>query len=141
VLFVLAGAIGAAVWIAFASRNPQRDAFDVAAYWNLGLVLCGLACVWLGARGSRSAWRWPYVLFGGQFVAAVTLRGGHPGNLFPLTLLLFAGLATLCLLPTYGGVGLRTLLDRRRASRRAEAERAAAFLAHAGDEGDPPPMR
>jgi hypothetical protein len=128
-LFAAAAACGALVWWALAQGSAAFDAFDSPLYWTLGLPVTALACAVFGYAGARAAWRWPFVVFGAQFATATIGRGGDPGNLWPLSLVLFGGLAVGHLAPAFVGLGLRRIVESRRASGRAAAERGRAFLA------------
>lgn len=130
-LFFAAVAAGALTWWAFARTSHAFDAFDSAGYWTGGLAFTALVCLVLGYAGARSAWRWPFVVFGAQFVTAILGRGGDPGNLWPLSLALFGALATAHLVPAYVGVGLRRLVETRKRQALDEAVRRKAFAAEA----------
>ena len=130
-LFFAAAAAGALTWWAFARTSYAFDAFDAAGYWAIGLPLCVLVCFALGYAGARSAWRWPCVVFGAQFVTATVGRGGDPGNLWPLSLLLFGFLAAVHLVPAYVGVGIRRYVETRKRQMLDEAVRRKAFAAQA----------
>jgi hypothetical protein len=134
-LFFAAVAAGALAWWAFARTSHAFDAFDAAGYWTAGLAFCALVCAALGYAGARSAWRWPFVVFGAQFVTATVGRGGDAGNLWPISLALFAALATAHLVPAYVGVGLRRLVETRKRQALDEAVRRKAFAAGAARAG------
>lgn len=90
----LAAAAGAgiALWFAASLISGQREAWDAGLYWSAAypaaIVLSGV----FGFRYPQRPWRWPVVMFFGQFVGML-LRNGELGSLWPLGLLLFGALA------------------------------------------------
>ena len=115
---ILVGALGWA-WAG------GREAWDSPLYWSLVLPLTYGFVFLFGTLGSRSAWRWPPLVFGAQ-LATMLLRGGV-GSMAPFGVLLFAVLATFGLVPAYLGVALRRWRQRRMAARFAAEARKTAF--------------
>jgi len=134
-LFALALATGTAAWFGVAALSGEREAWDAPLFYSLGLPLAYGACLVLGFRGSRQAWRWPALVFGALSASAI-LGGRGSLTLWPLTLILLGLMAALGLLPTYVGVGLRRLFDARRARRAAADQRLRDFVSET-----PPPPR
>ena len=135
VLFALAILVGAAAWFGVSLFDARREAWDSPLFWSYALPFAYAACLLLGYYGSRQAWRWPALVLGALFAcAAVSAGGGF--SLWPLTLALLGLMAAVGLLPTYVGVGLRRLVDARRARRAAADARLRNFVS---GETPPPP--
>ena len=125
-VFASAIGLGVAGW----AWAGGKEAWDHPAYWSLVLPVTYLLLFAFGTLGSRSAWRWPALVFGAQLATLLVLRaarGEGPGNLAPLGAVLFALLAGLGLGPTYLGVALRRTRQRRARARFAAAARRAEF--------------
>jgi hypothetical protein len=115
-VFLAAIAAGILGW----SSAGGREAWDLPTYGTTVLPLSCLLLLLFGYYGSRGAWRWPVLLFGGQLAAMVAwraLRGEGAGSLAPLGAVLFGLLAGLGMAPTYLGVALRRARQRRKAAR------------------------
>lgn len=125
-VFASAIVLGVAGW----AWAGGKEAWDYPAYWSLVLPGTYLLLFAFGTLGSRSAWRWPALVFGAQLATLLALRaarGEGPGNLAPLGAVLFAILAGVGLAPTYLGVALRRTRQRRAQARFAAASRRAEF--------------
>jgi hypothetical protein len=112
----------------------KREAWDAAPYFALGLPATAVLLALFGYLGSRAAWRWPLLVFGAQ-LATLVARNGEVGSLFPLGVLLFVFMAALGMGPTYLGVALRRMRQRRKAAQFAAEARRAAFHAEVGPGG------
>jgi hypothetical protein len=121
-LFGAAIVVGAAGW----AWAGGKEAWDLPPYWSVVLPLSYGSLFLFGTLGSRSAWRWPVLVFGTQ-LATMLLRGGF-GSMAPFGVLLFAILATFGLVPAYLGVALRRWRQRRLAARFAAEARKKAFI-------------
>ncbi len=130
-LFFAAAIVGAITWWGLAQGSAAFDAFDSPLYWSLGLFVTASTCLVLAYAGARSAWRWPFIVFGAQFVTSTLGRGGDAGNLWPLSIAVFGVLAAAHLVPAYIGVGVRRLTETRRRQALDEAVRKRAFAAQA----------
>jgi hypothetical protein len=106
--FLLAAAIGAALWSAAALISGRPEPWDGAGYWALAYPLSILACALLGYSYPERSWRWALLLFEAQFVA-MCVRNGELGNLWPLGMVLFAIVA----LPGVFAARLTARLSRR----------------------------
>lgn len=126
-LFALAILVGAVAWFGVALVDARREAWDSPLFWSFALPAAYGACLVLGFFGSRQAWRWPALVLGSLFACAAVSAGGTL-DLWPLTLGLMGLMAAVGLLPTYVGVGLRRLVDARRARRAAADVRLRDFL-------------
>ena len=107
-----------------------KEAWDRSAYWSVVLPVTSLLLFAFGTLGSRSAWRWPALVFGAQLTTMLAFsvaRGEGPGNLAPLGAVLFAIFAGVGLAPTYLGVALRRTRQRRTQARFAAAARRVDF--------------
>lgn len=89
---VLAAVVGAGLWLLATVLSGRREPWDGGGYWMVAYPLALFACAALGRLFSQGPWRWPLILFAGQFVA-MCLRNGELGNLWPLGLVLFGLLA------------------------------------------------
>ena len=89
---VIALLIGAALWTAASLASGRREAWDASAYWALAYPAALIASALLGYFFPVRAWRWPLVLFAGQFVAMI-VRNGEVGGLAPLGVVMFGVLA------------------------------------------------
>jgi hypothetical protein len=111
-----------------------REPFDHPSWFTVVVPLHGLALLALGYAGARHAWRWPFLVAGAQLAGVVVASGFDPGNLFPLTIVLFGFLGFVGLVPTYVGVALRRIVTRQDEAKAAAAERAREFA----ETGTPP---
>ena len=89
---VLAAVVGAGLWLLATVLSGRREAWDGGGYWMVAYPLALLACAALGRLFPQRPWRWPLLLFAGQFLA-LCVRNGELGNLWPLGLVLFGLLA------------------------------------------------
>src|SRR5262245_36344607 len=88
----IAIAVGMALWFAVALAAGRREAWDTSAYWTMAYPIAVGTFGVLGFAFPQRPWRWAAVLFLSQF-AAMVLRGGELGSLWPLGLALFAVLS------------------------------------------------
>ena len=89
---VLAAVVGAGLWLLATVLSGRREPWDGGGYWMVAYPLALLACAALGRLFPQRPWRWPLLLFAGQFLA-LCVRNGELGNLWPLGLVLFGLLA------------------------------------------------
>ena len=89
---LLALIVGAALWILGGLASGQREPWDSGVYWTgvypASLLAGAVLAWWL----PRRAWRWPLLVFLGQFVGA-TVRAGEVSNLWPIAVAMFVALA------------------------------------------------
>jgi hypothetical protein len=87
IVFLLAIAVGAALWLVSAQVSGRREPWDSAFYWKaaypVALVLSGI----LGYVAPERPWRWPLAVMLAQF-AAMAIKDGF-GSMWPLGLVLF----------------------------------------------------
>lgn len=88
----IAAAVGMVLWLAVTLAAGVREAWDTGAYWSVAYPAALGACAVLGYLFPQRPWRWAVVLFLAQF-AAMILRNGELGSLWPLGLALFAVLS------------------------------------------------
>jgi len=88
----IAAAIGMALWFIVSLAAGKREAWDTSAYWAVAYPVALGACALLGFVFPQRPWRWAVVLFLSQF-AAMVLRSGELGGLWPLGLALFGVLS------------------------------------------------
>jgi anaerobic C4-dicarboxylate transporter len=105
--YVLAGAIGAGLWIAVMAISGRREAWDSPLYWTAaypaGIAVAGV----LGYLVPERAWRWALVLMSAQ--AVVLALAAASFGLLPLGLIMFGILA----LPGAGVASLAAVARRR----------------------------
>jgi hypothetical protein len=89
---LVAAVAGLVLWFGASLITGRREAWDAGIYWSLFYPLALAASGLLGYFHPQRAWRWPFILFGFEFVA-MCIRNGELGSLWPLGLVLFAGLA------------------------------------------------
>ena len=89
---LLALAIGAVLWILGGVASGQREPWDSGVYWSGVYPLSLFAGLLLAWWVPRQAWRWPLLVFLGQFVGA-TLRAGEVSNLWPIAIAMFVALS------------------------------------------------
>ena len=85
-------AVGAILWILGGLASGQREPWDSGFYWSGVYPLSLLAGLLLAWWMPQRAWRWPLLVFLGQFVGA-TLRAGEVSNLWPIAIVMFVALA------------------------------------------------
>ena len=105
---LVALALGATLWIVGGVVSGRKEPWDTGVYWT-GVYPLSLLGGMLMARGwPARAWRWPLLVFLGQFVG-VALRNGEVGNLWPLAIAMFLVLSlpgiALARLAARGGRG------------------------------------
>lgn len=83
---------GMALWFAASAVAGRREAWDAGIYWSLFYPLSIGGCGLLGYLYPERPWRWAVALFVAQ-CAAMMLRNGEIGNLFPLGVILFGVLS------------------------------------------------
>ena len=88
----IAAAIGIVLWFGVSLAAGRREAWDTSAYWTVAYPGALAACAVLGFVFPHRPWRWAVVLFLSQF-AAMVLRSGELGSLWPLGLVLFVVLS------------------------------------------------
>jgi len=88
----IAAGIGMALWLAASLLTGRREPWDDSAYWVIVYPLAIVASATLGFAFPERPKLLAFVLFAAQF-AAMCVRNGEVGNLWPLGLALFAILA------------------------------------------------
>lgn len=78
---------GAVIWIAISLATNQMEAWDSDLYYSVGLPASCLLSFMFGLYRPRVSWKWGVLLFVGQFLALLVIRG--PGNLLPLGVIAF----------------------------------------------------
>jgi len=104
----LAAAAGAAAWIAASALSGRNEAFDAPEYFAIGVPALAAACGLLGYAAPGNPWTIALAAAAGQ-LAAMIVRSGEIGSLFPLGLLFLLLLA----LPNYVAARLGERLRRR----------------------------
>lgn len=108
IAYVIAAAAGMALWFAGAEVSGRREAWDSGIYWAIFYPAAVLVAGVLGYLFPDRPWRWAVTLFAAQF-AAMVLRDGELGNLFPLGLVAFGVLA----LPAIGVAAVGSRMKKR----------------------------
>ena len=103
---VLAVCAGMLLWFGASFLSGRREPWDGAVYWGvaypLALAIAGL----LAWRFPVRPWRWALLLFVAQF-AAMLLRNGEVGSLWPLGLILFGVLSLPAIVVAAAAAALR----------------------------------
>jgi hypothetical protein len=94
------------LWFWASLASGRREPWDAAAYWSLAYPAAILVAGILGYLFPARPWRWSLTLFLAQF-AAMCIRNGELGNLWPLGLALFAVLSLPAVALGQGGAWLR----------------------------------
>jgi hypothetical protein len=110
--YAIAAVTGIALWIAASVVSGRREAWDAPLYWSVAYPVALSACALLGYRWPQKPWRWALTLFLFQFVG-MAIRNGELGGLWPLGLLLFAGLSLPGMVVGQGGAAFRRFLEAR----------------------------
>ena len=101
---------GGATWFYIASAGGRREAWDSDLYFSVGLPIIALVAAVLGFLLPHRAWRWAFVPFGAQAVAAFVQN--PTANLLPIGLIVFGFFGVGCLVPTYIGVAIGRVFGR-----------------------------
>jgi hypothetical protein len=109
--YLLGAVAGVVGWVAITSATGRREAWDSELYFAVLLPLVAVLTAWLGFLAPRGAWRWAFVPFAGQALAAFAQN--PTGGLLPLGLIVFAVLGMLCLVPAIVGAACRRWYDRK----------------------------
>jgi hypothetical protein len=89
--YVIAALSGILVWVLVSSISGRREAWDSAAYFQVGIpVLCLVSAV-MGYLAPDRSWRWGAIPLGAQIAWMLVTQG--PGNLLPLGLIVGGVLA------------------------------------------------
>lgn len=105
----LAAVGGALLWWIGGALAQRREPWDSGAYWAVAYPLAVAWSAWLGWRFPQRPRLWALLVFGGQF-AAMVVRNGELGGLWPLGLGLFAVLS-LPAMAAAGRLARRRLRD------------------------------
>lgn len=89
---VIALALGAALWILGGVASGRKEPWDTGVYWSAIYPVSMIGSAVLAWWVPRQAWRWPILVFLGQFVGA-TLRAGEVSNLWPIAIAMFLALS------------------------------------------------
>ena len=108
--YLVAAVAGAAGWLAISSGTDRREAWDSEWYFGLFLPAIAVVVAWLGFLAPRGAWRWAFVPFGAQAVAAFAQN--PTGSFMPLGLIVFAVFGVVCLVPALVAAAFRRWFDR-----------------------------
>jgi hypothetical protein len=106
----MAALTGAATWFYIASAGGRREAWDSDLYFSVGLPVIALVAAVLGFLVPHRAWRWAFVPFGAQALAAFVQN--PTANLLPIGLIVFGFFGVGCLVPTYVGVAIARIFKR-----------------------------
>ena len=84
-LYGIAASVGILVWVVVATMSGRREAWDSAAYFQVGIPALCLVSAVMGYLAPDRAWRWGAIPLGAQLVWMLVTQG--PGNLLPLGLI------------------------------------------------------
>lgn len=107
---VVAFVAGAATWLYVARVSHRVEAWDSEVYFSVGLPVIGVLAAVLAFLVPTRPWRWAFLPFAGQAVAAFVQN--PTANLLPLGLIAFAFFGAVCLMPALAGAWIRRLVTR-----------------------------
>ncbi len=107
--YSIAALVGAVGWLGISQLTHRREAWDSDLYFSWFLPSVALVIAGLAFFAPERAWRWAFMPFGAQALAATVQNPG--ANLLPLGLIVFALYGALCLIPAKLGVALRRRLE------------------------------
>jgi hypothetical protein len=84
---LLAIVIGITLEVGVTLVTGRREAWDAGVYWTVGLPLAALGAALIGYTAAGRGWLSTALIVPAQ-VAAMTLRSGSSGGLWPLVLIL-----------------------------------------------------
>ncbi len=90
--FTSAVLIGALLMLALTPFDGGRELLDTGIFYIIGLPAGMAAAAVVAWHWPRGAWRYGFAVAFGQCLMSVVLNG-DVGNLFPLTVMLFAALS------------------------------------------------
>jgi len=99
-------AIGVCLELGVHFATGRREAWDSALFWTVGLPAAAIASLAIGYFSRGKAWRSTIVVAPSQ-VLVMMIRGGEPGNLWPLTLVLSAVLSAPFVIAAFIGSRFR----------------------------------
>jgi apolipoprotein N-acyltransferase len=104
-LYGLAATSGILVWVIVSMMSGRREAWDSAAYFQVGIPALCLVSAVMGYISPDRTWRWGAIPLGAQIVWMSATQG--LGNLFPLGLIVGGILAVPPILTARLGAFLR----------------------------------
>ncbi len=90
--YALAVLCGIAIWVAADLAIPRKDPLDTGGYWLVLYPAAILAAALVAYRYPRHPGVIALLVFEAQFLA-MSVRNGGPGNLWPISMGIFAVLA------------------------------------------------
>lgn len=83
---------GMGLWFWASQASGRREPWDDATYWTVAYPIAVVLSGILGFMFVERPWRWALTLFLAQF-AAMTIRNGELGNMWPMGLMLLVVLS------------------------------------------------
>ncbi len=113
-MFVLAMALGAAIWLASPYVTGRREPWDAhSPYYIIALFGAGMV---MGLLEPRRFWRWPVAIYAGQCAAVLALtwvRHDDLGLFVPMGMIVLAVYTLLSWFGSAVGAALRRLVSRK----------------------------
>jgi hypothetical protein len=103
---------GVGLWIWAAQASGTLEAWDGPFYFSRVVPALAVIAAGCGFLAPRSAWLWPALMYGAQFVVMVARATRPIGPLAPVGFVMMVGLAMLCTIPAYAGAFARRRRDR-----------------------------
>jgi hypothetical protein len=105
---VLATLTGVLLEVVIHLVTGRNEAWDSPVFWTTGLPAALVASFGIGLLAKGRAWLATLAVAPGQ-VAAMTIRAGEVGSLWPLAIVLSAVLSTPFVAASFAGSKLRTV--------------------------------
>ena len=96
--------LGAASWIVIGKVSGRREPWDSELYFSVFMPAMAVVIALVSWFIPRKFWRWAFLPFLGQAVAAFIQN--PTANLLPLGLIMFGVLGALCMVPALIGARL-----------------------------------
>jgi len=110
---VLAALTGVLLEVVVHLVTGRNEAWDSPVFWTTGLPVALVASFAIGLLAKGRAWLATLVVAPGQ-VAAMTIRAGDVGNLWPLAVALSAFLSAPFVAASFAGSKLRSVTRRKK---------------------------
>jgi hypothetical protein len=104
--YFVAIASGALLWVGTMALSGRAEAWDSPLYWKAAYPLCLVLSGAMGYAAPERPWRWALAIMLVQPLVMM-LTSGHSPNLLPLTVIVFAVMASPAIATARFGAWLR----------------------------------